>query len=73
MLEAAAQLPNEVLTRRALLLAAAYPLHCRLRNTATFHDEEVLSWALDLAVKEAALGHPGALRSLDTMWASSAA
>ena len=72
LLDSKAALPDDVLTKRALLLAAAYRLHCRYRREVGFADDEVRRRALDQAVKEAALGHAGAVRLLDGLWASSA-
>ena len=69
LLDTSALLPDAVLTRRALLLAAAYRLHCRLRRGRPLVDAEVLRRALDQAVKESALGHAGAMRHLDSIWA----
>ena len=59
---------DEVLSRRALLMAAAYRLHCRHRHTGSLTDEGILSRALDQAVKEATLGHQVAMRHLDGIW-----
>jgi hypothetical protein len=73
LLETLHKLPDDVLVRRALLLAAAYRLHCRVRRLTAFGDEELLQWALDQAVKEAAFGHAGVLRALDGVWATIAA
>ena len=53
-------LPAPVLTRRALLLTAAYKLHCKYRRGRPFEDPEVLRRAIAHAVQEAALGHTGA-------------
>ena len=73
MLETPHKLPDDVLVRRALLLTAAYRLHCRVRRLSAFVDEEVLRRALDQAVKEAAMGHAGALRTLDGTWTTATA
>ena len=73
MLEAPHKLPDDVLVRRALLLVAACRLHSRVRRLTAFDDDEVLQRALDQAVKEAALGHAGALRALDGVWATTTA
>jgi hypothetical protein len=59
---------DEVLSRRALLMAAAYRLHCRHRHTGSLTGEGILSRALDQAVKEATLGHQVAMRHLDGIW-----
>ena len=64
------QLPDEFFVRRALLLTAAYRLHCAHRRQRPFADEEVLGRALAQALKEAAMGHLGAIRCLDAVWAS---
>ncbi len=61
LLEATASLSDAVLTRRALLVAAAYRLHCRHRRAASPLDEASLTRALDQAVKEASLGHNAAV------------
>ena len=68
LLEATSSMTDEVLTLRALLLAAAYRLHCRLRRSEGSLDEETLKRAMDQAVKETALGHKGAMRRLDSIW-----
>ncbi len=69
LLEATASLSDAVLTRRALLVAAAYRLHCRHRRSEGFQEETVLSRALlDQAVKEAALGHRAAMKCYDIIW-----
>ena len=72
LLDCRARLSDTVLVRRALLLAAAYRLHCCLRRQPPFRDEEVLRRALAQAVREAAVGHAGAMQSLDTIWVASA-
>ena len=69
LLAGAHELSDMILTRRALLLAAAYRLYCRCRRQPAFSDQEVLRRALDQAVKEAAQGHVGALRAVDSVWA----
>ena len=61
-------LDDVALTLRALLVAAAYSLHCKCRRTGALGNEEVVRRALEQAVKEAALGHPSATRCLDTRW-----
>ena len=68
LLEASSSMTDEVLTRRALLMAAAYRLHCRHRRAATPFDDAIISRALDQAVKEASLGHRGAMKHLDSAW-----
>jgi hypothetical protein len=73
LLDASASLTDSVLTCRALLLAAAYRLHCRLRHSGGLVDEAVRTRALDHAVKEAALGHKGAMQLLDGLWMPQAA
>ena len=72
LLAAPSQLADDKLVRRALLLAAAYRLHCAHRRQAPFRDEEVLRRALAQALREAALGHAGAMRSLAMVWAPTA-
>ena len=69
LLDSPSMLPDAQLTIRALLLAAAYGLHCKLRQQAPFADDETLRRALDQAIKEAAIGHPGATATLDRVWA----
>ena len=68
LLQPRSALEDEVLTRRALLLAAAYRLHCTHRRGRPFADEEALQRALEQAVKQAAMGHPAAVRCLDGRW-----
>ena len=68
LLEPRSNLPTDVLIRRALLLAAAYRLHCRLRHGAPIVDDEVLQRALTQAVKESAVGHARATQALDSIW-----
>jgi exonuclease III len=68
LLDATASLTDAVLTRRALLVAAAYRLHCRHRRSEGFREDAVLSRALDQAVKEAALGHRTAMKCYDSIW-----
>ena len=64
------RLDDDTLIRRALLLTAAYRLHCSHRRGSPFTDDEVLRRALAQAVKEAAVGHTRAVRSLDSIWSS---
>lgn len=71
LLSRAEALPDEVLTRRALLLAAAYRLHCTRRHGPPLDRGEALRQAFDQAVREAARGHDMAIRHLDTVWVSS--
>lgn len=62
-------LPDAVLARRALLLAAAYRLRaCRRGPPMT--GVEVLRRALNQALREAASGHSGAMRLLDSACAT---
>ena len=68
LLDSPSLLPDPQLTLRALLLTAAYRLHCNLRLRQAFTDDEVLRRALDQACKESALGHPGAIATLDGIW-----
>jgi hypothetical protein len=72
LLEATSSIPDAVLTRRALLVAAAYRLHCRHRRSEGLHDEVTLTRALDQAVKESTLGHKGAMRQYDSIWVQTA-
>ncbi len=69
LLEASSSLSDAMLTRRALLVAAAYRLHCRHRRAASPLDAASLSRALDQSVKESSLGHKSAMKHLDCMWA----
>ena len=68
LLEASSTYTDELLVRRALLLTAAYKLHCRLRRSPPFTETEVLWRALDQAIKEAAQGHSRAIQVLTTTW-----
>ena len=68
LLAATSQLPDDVLVRRALLLTAAYRLHCAHRRRAPFADDQVLRQALAQALQESAMGHAAATRCLDTVW-----
>lgn len=68
MLARAEAIPDEVLARRALLLAAAYRIHCARRRSTSIDTGETLRRALDHAVREAARGHDKAMRILDTVW-----
>ena len=68
LLDAALDLPDEVLTRRALVLAAAYRVHCACRSGPPFSSEARLTQALEQAAKEAAHGHARAAQSLDRRW-----
>ena len=70
LLSSQVQLPDEVLVRRALLLTAAYRLHCAHRRLVPFTEEDTLHQAFAQALKEAAKGHSGAVRCLDMVWAS---
>ena len=70
LLAASSQLSDETLVRRALLLTAAYRLHCAHRREQPFADEGVLGRAFSQALKEAAAGHLGAVRCLDSVWAT---
>ena len=74
LLEPAAGVTDETLTRRALLMAAAYRLHCghRRRREALGSPLEVPR-ALEQAVKEAARGHRRATACLDQRWVTSPA
>ena len=72
LLEPAAALDDESLTRRALLLAAAYWLHCmRRRGPAPLGTPEEVPRALEQAVKMAARGQSRATASLDRRWVAS--
>jgi hypothetical protein len=62
------ELPDDQLVLRALLLTAAYRLHCTLRLRPPFCEDEVLRRALDQATKEAAMGHTKATAILDGVW-----
>ena len=69
LLEPAADLPDESLTRRALLVAAAYQLHCTHRcRCAPLGTPLEVPRALEQAVKTAARGHQRATSCLDRRW-----
>lgn len=68
LLDSPSQLSDAHLVLRALLLTAAYRLHCKFRFSHPFAEEEIRQRALDQAVKEAALGHGGAMSALDGVW-----
>ena len=68
LLEPRPRLDDDTLIRRALLLAAAYRLHCSHRRGAPFADTEALRRALTQAIKESAIGHARATRALDSTW-----
>jgi hypothetical protein len=68
LLDSPSQLSDAHLVLRALLLTAAYRLHCKFRLSPPLADEETRQRALDQAVKEAALGHCGAMCILDGVW-----
>ena len=70
LLEPSTRLPDDILIRRALLLAAAYRLHCQHRRGLAFSDEEVFRRAIAQAIKEGAVGHARAARALDSLWTS---
>jgi hypothetical protein len=69
LLEPRSALPDDRLVRRALLVTAAYRLHYLAQHGQPLNtDPEYLQRALDQAVKEAALGHPRAMQTLDSIW-----
>jgi exonuclease III len=68
LLEATSSVSDATLTRRALLVAAAYRLHCRHRRSGGLGEEGLLWRALDQAIKESSLGHRKAMRQLDGIW-----
>jgi len=68
LLEATSSVSDATLTRRALLVAAAYRLHCRHRRSGGLGEEGILWRALDQAIKESSLGHRKAMRQLDGIW-----
>jgi len=69
LLEPRSSLPDDRLVRRALLVTAAYRLHYRARHGQPVNaDPEYLRRALNQAAQEAAIGHPRAMRILDTTW-----
>ena len=68
LLDSPSELPDDQLVLRALLLTAAYRLHCTLRLRPPFCEDEVLRRALDQATKEAAMGHTKATAILDGVW-----
>ncbi len=68
LLEAAGDLDEHQLCRRALLVGATYRLHCVHRLRGGLEGAEVVRRALEQGVKEAVLGHGLATRSLDCRW-----
>ncbi len=69
LLEPAADLPDESLTRRALLVAAAYQWYCTYRRRcAPLGNPLEVPRALEKAVKTAARGHQRATSCLDRRW-----
>lgn len=69
LLEPASRLPDDVLARRALLLAAAYALHCHhRRRQGPLGAPAEVARALEQAAKEAARGHRRATACLDSRW-----
>ena len=59
---------DDALTLRALLLAAAYQLHCSNRRGQPLTDGEECRRALQHALREAARGHAQATQTLDAVW-----
>jgi len=68
LLDPAADMDDATVTRRALLVAAAYRVHCRCRCLAPFASELAAFQALEQATKESAMGHARAARALDLRW-----
>jgi hypothetical protein len=68
LLEATSSVADATLTRRALLMAAAYRLHCKHRRSDGLSEEDTLRRALDQAIKESTLGHLKAMQQLDGIW-----
>ena len=68
LLDPGANLDDCTLVCRALLLAAAYKLHCTHRRKGFLGSEEDIRRALNQAVKEAARGHLVATRVVDQRW-----
>ncbi len=69
LLEPAAALDDESLTRRALLLAAASRLHCmHRRGLALLSNPVEVPRVFEQAAKMAARGHQRATASLDRRW-----
>jgi hypothetical protein len=70
LLDPASSMEDGELCCRALLLAAAYRLHCLHRRAQRIGsgDEEEIRRALSQAVKEAARGHTRAMQLLDSRW-----
>ena len=71
LLAATPSLDDATLSRRALLLTAAYALHCRHRRAGQLGSAECCKAALRQAVHEAARGHVRATRTLTGLWARS--
>ena len=67
----AADLDDVALVKRALLLAAAYALHCKHRRLGLLGPPETYRAALRQAVREAARGHAGATNILTGIWSRS--
>ena len=68
LLDTASALPDVLLTRRALLVAAAYRVHCKCRRKGSVGTDEDVTRALEQAAKEAAMGHGSATLALDSRW-----
>ena len=72
LLDSASLLPDDTLTKRALVTAAAYRAHCKLRRLSPLRSEEEALRALEQAAKDAAAGHRNAMRVLDGRWVQAA-
>ncbi len=68
LLEAAGDLDEHQLCLPSLFVGAAYRSHCVHRRHGGLEGEEVVRRALGQGVKEAALEHRFATRSLDCRW-----
>ncbi len=68
LLDLGSGMDDGTLCCRALLLAAAYRLHCSHRRKGLLGNEDVVRRALSQAIKEEVRGHTVATRLLDGRW-----
>jgi hypothetical protein len=61
---------DDELACRALLVAAAYRVHCGARHGPLLRGNESATRALAHSIREAVLGHPRAMWVLDFRWAT---
>ena len=63
------QTSDDEVARRALLLAAAYRVHCTFRRKpGELSGEEAVRRALEQALRDLSKGHCGACRAIDEAW-----